>query len=625
MYYPEELVEEVRASNDIVEVISQYIPLKKAGADYKGLCPFHGEKTPSFNVNPARQMYHCFGCGVSGNVYTFLMEYENLTFKEAVETLAERAGIKLPKMQYSKAQQAERDRKNTLLEINKAAALYFYRQLRNPDGEAGYRYLRDRKLTDETITHFGLGFSNKTSQDLYQHLKGLGYDDGILRDTGLITFKENAVFDKFWNRVMFPIMDVGNRVVGFGGRVMGEGEPKYLNSPETAVFDKSRTLYGLNFAKLARKDYLFLCEGYMDVIAMHQAGFTNAVASLGTALTENHAHILKRYTGKVVLTYDSDGAGVKAALRAIPMLRAAGISARVLNMRPYKDPDEFMKNLGREEFEKRVGEARNSFLYEIDRLKDSCDLSDPEQKTKFYEETAAKLAQFSEPLERQNYVEAVAREFYIPEKELLGLVNRMGLRLGTQPAAMRRGGASVGKAAGQTGGQADPSNEGPAGRTDTFFPSAAGGRQPGRKKKAETGLRQSEAALLTWLVDDPRLFDKISGLVGPEDFQEDLYRQVAGDVFAAHRASEDGAVNPAAILDRYMDDEENSRQVAALFHTTLTREEAESEKRKAFEETVKRIRQRSLERQIREASDIHVLQKLIREQAELSGLHINID
>ena len=315
-------------------------------------------------MSPSKQMYHCFGCGVSGNVITFVMEYENYSFREAVEMLADRSGVKLPKMEYSKEAKAKADRKAALLEINKLAANYFYYQLKQPRGKIGYDYLVKRKLTDETIRRFGLGFSNKISDDLYRYLKSKGYEDELLKDTGLVTIEERGARDKFWNRVMFPIMDVNSRVIGFGGRVLGDGEPKYLNSPETMLFDKSRNLYGLNYARTSRKKYMMLCEGYMDVISMHQAGYTNAVASLGTALTEQHAALLKRYTDQVILTYDSDGAGVKAALRAIPILKRAGISTKVLNMRPYKDPDEFMKNLGAEEFEKRIETARNSFLYE---------------------------------------------------------------------------------------------------------------------------------------------------------------------------------------------------------------------------------------------------------------------
>ena len=589
-YYPEEIIEEVRSRNDIVDIISGYIKLKKSGNSYFGLCPFHGEKTPSFHVIPDRQMYHCFGCGVSGNVYTFVMEYENYTFREAVEMLADRAGIALPKMEYSKEAKAEAERKNTLLEINKLAANYFYYQLRQPQGQQGYEYLKKRKLSEETMKRFGLGYSNKTSDDLYRYLKdNKGYQDSILRETGLFTYSERGVFDKFWNRVMFPIMDANSRVIGFGGRVMGDGEPKYLNSPETKIFEKSRNLYGLNYARTARKGYMLLCEGYMDVIALHQAGFTNAVASLGTALTERHASLLKRYTDTVILTYDSDGAGVKAALRAIPMLRAVGISTKVLNMRPWKDPDEFIKNLGAEEFEKRIGEARNSFLYEIDILRRDVDMEDPEQKTKFYNAAARKLLEFTEPLERNNYVEAVAREFYIPQDELKQLVNRLGMR-GEAPAA--------------------PKTDEPA--------------VPARPKKKgkDEGIRQSERLLLTWLIEDPSLFDMIEGKLGPEDFTEPLYRKAAEDVFQEHRKAVDGKVNAAAILSRYIDDEGTYREVAALFNEDMRTPLEGEEHRKAFAETVRRIKKNSLDTRIRNATDIETLQKLIREQAELRRLFL---
>ena len=400
MRYPEEVVEEVRMKNDIVDVISGYVKLQKKGSNYFGLCPFHNEKSPSFSVSPSKQMYYCFGCGAGGNVITFVMEYENYSFMEALQMLADRAGVALPKQEYSKEAKEAADLRTALLEINRMAANYYYFQLTNPQGEVGYRYLRDRQLTDDTIRHFGLGFANKTSDDLYRYLRAKGYDDKILKETGLVTIEERGAHDKFWNRVMFPIMDVNNRVIGFGGRVMGAGEPKYLNSPETKLFDKSRNLYGLNYARLSREKYILICEGYMDVIAMHQAGFTNAVASLGTAFTTQHAALLKRYTDKVVLTYDSDGAGTKAALRAIPILRDVGMSIRVLNMQPHKDPDEFIKNMGAEAFRERIEQARNSFLFEIDVLKRNYEMDDPEQKTGFYNQVAKKLCEFPEALER---------------------------------------------------------------------------------------------------------------------------------------------------------------------------------------------------------------------------------
>lgn len=600
MYYPEEVIEEVRTRNDIVDIISGYVKLQKKGSNYFGLCPFHHEKSPSFSVSQSKQMYHCFGCGVSGNVFTFVMEYENYTFREAVELLADRSGVKLPKMEYSKEAKAQADLRAALLEINKMAANYFYYQLKQPQGQQGCQYLMGRGLTEQTIRRFGLGYSNKTSNDLYQFLRSKGYEDSILKETGLVTIEERGARDKFWNRVMFPIMDVNNRVIGFGGRVMGDGEPKYLNSPETKLFDKSRNLYGLNYARLSREKFILLCEGYMDVIAMHQAGFTNAVASLGTAFTSQHAALLKRYTDQVVLTYDSDGAGVKAALRAIPILKSVGMSVRVLNMRPYKDPDEFIKNLGPEAFRQRIAEARNSFLFEIDTIRQQYSMEDPEQKTAFYNETARKLLEFPEALERDNYIQAVAREYFINYEDLKRLVNQMGSRYGTALPGTQ--------AARETGISGEIYGEKPK----TFQ----------KKKDREEGIRQSERLLLTWLIEDPRLFDKIQGIIGPEDFVKPLYRRAAQMVFEGH---ENGEVSPAAILNHFIDDEGNYKEVAALFNASLNVSLSNEEQKKAFADTVMKVKKSSLDYQSRTASDLNELQRIIREQAELANMHISLD
>ena len=587
MRYPEEVVEEVRMKNDIVDVISGYVKLQKKGSNYFGLCPFHNEKSPSFSVSPSKQMYYCFGCGAGGNVITFVMEYENYSFMEALQMLADRAGVALPKQEYSKEAKEAADLRTALLEINRMAANYYYFQLTNPQGEVGYRYLRDRQLADDTIRHFGLGFANKTSDDLYRYLRAKGYDDKILKETGLVTIEERGAHDKFWNRVMFPIMDVNNRVIGFGGRVMGAGEPKYLNSPETKLFDKSRNLYGLNYARLSREKYILICEGYMDVIAMHQAGFTNAVASLGTAFTTQHAALLQRYTDKVVLTYDSDGAGTKAALRAIPILRDVGMSIRVLNMQPHKDPDEFIKNMGAEAFRERIEQARNSFLFEIDVLKRNYEMDDPEQKTEFYNQVAKKLCEFPEALERENYLEAVSREFFINYEDLKRLVNRMGARLG--PVAPRE------------------EEENTAGK---------------KKKDREDGRNQSQRLLLTWLIENPFLFDKIEGIITPDDFIEDLYHQVAKMVFDGHAA---GNLNPAEILNHFINDEEQYRVVAGLFNASLKESLDNEEQKKAFSETIMKVKKNSLDYASRNAAGIEELQRIIKEQAALKDLHISLD
>ncbi|MCI8515751.1 MAG: DNA primase [Hungatella sp.] len=589
MFYPEEIVEEVRTKNDIVDVVSGYVKLQKKGSNYFGLCPFHNEKSPSFSVSPGKQMYYCFGCGAGGNAITFLMEYENYSFPEALKVLADRAGVELPKEEMSGEARAQADLRSALLEINKLAANYFYYQLKHPQGKTGYEYLRNRKLSDDTIRRFGLGFANKTGDDLYRFLKDKGYKDSILKETGLVTIEERGAHDKFWNRVMFPIMDVNNRVIGFGGRVMGDGSPKYLNSPETRLFDKSRNLYGLNYARTSREKYLLICEGYMDVIAMHQAGFTNAVASLGTAFTIQHASLLKRYTDQVVLTYDSDGAGVKAALRAIPILKEAGISAKVLNMEPYKDPDEFIKNLGPEAFRERIEKAGNSFLFEIDVLKRDFNLEDPEQKTRFYNAAARKLLEFRETLERDNYIQAVARAQGISYQDLRQLVHNLGSRIG--PVS------------------------GEEGKKD---------RAPYRdkRKEREDGPLKSQRLLLTWLIENPKLFDKIEGIITPDDFREELYHKVAVEVFEGHQK---GDVNPAGILNHFIDDEEQYKTVASLFHASLKESLTNEEQKKAFSETVLKVKKNSLDEASRRATDIRELQEIIRAQSALKTLNISID
>lgn len=588
MFYPEELVEEVRQRNEIVEVISSYIKLQKRGNNHMGLCPFHNEKSPSFSVNQARQMYHCFGCGVGGNVFTFIMEYENFTFLEAMKYLADRAGVNLPTQEYSEEAKKQADFRSKLLEINKQAAKYFYYQLKSEQGKQAYDYLMERGLTKETIQKFGLGYANKYSNDLYQYLKKEGYSDGILRQSGLISMEESkGAYDKFWNRVMFPIMDINHKVIGFGGRVMGDGKPKYLNSPETKIFDKSRNLYGLNIARLSRKRYILLCEGYMDVIALHQAGFSNAVASLGTAFTGLQANILKRYAEEVLLTYDSDEAGIQAILRAIPILKEAGLSAKVIRMNPYKDPDEFIKAQGAEAFEKRIEQAQNSFYFEIDVLERNYRMDDPEQKTKFFHEVAKKMLVFTEELERNNYMEAISRKYTIPFDQFRKLVNKYGnqIVIGTDYET----------------------------RTREDYKK--------KKKKLEDGVLRSQKIFLTWVMEDVRLFDKVKGILSPKDFKEEPYHQVAEMLFGQYEKEK--MVTPAKIIN-YFESKEEQNEVASLFNTTIQEELSRMEREKAFNETVIRIKKYSLDYDSKYVTNIEELQDIIKRQTELQKLHISL-
>lgn len=590
MYYPEELIEEVRTRNDIVEVISGYVRLQKKGSNYFGLCPFHNEKSPSFSVSPGKQMYYCFGCGAGGNVITFLMEYENQTFPEAVRMLAQRAGIALPEADDSKEARQADSRRAKLLEINKEAAKYFYYQLRTERGSVGMEYLRKRELSDETMNHFGLGYANKYSNDLIQYLKSKGYSEDLIRDAGLCNVDEkHGMYDKFWNRVMFPIQDINHRVIGFGGRVMGDGKPKYLNSPETEIFDKSRNLYGLNFARTSRKGNVILCEGYMDVIAMHQAGFTQAVASLGTAFTSGQASLLRRYANEILLSYDSDGAGVNAALRAIGILKEAGMTGRVINLEPYKDPDEFIKALGGEEFQKRLDHAENSFFFELRQLQKNYDLSDPEQKTAFHREIARKLCTFSEEVERENYIEAVAQKYHIGFENLRRLVGTYAAQTGlAQPVIRPKSGVQ-------------------------------------KKNTAAEGVKNSQKLLLTWLVEQPQLYRQISKYISPKDFTEGLYEKVADRLF---EELEQGNINPASIISMF-EEEEDQREAASLFHTKLERLESTAEQEKALHDIVCAVKRNSYERDSAQlGTDVAALNRVIagkKQLEELAKTHISLE
>ncbi len=589
MRYPEELIEEIRMKNDIVEVISGYVRMQRKGSSYFGLCPFHNEKSPSFSVSPGKQMYYCFGCGAGGNVITFLMEYENATFQEAVKMLADRAGVALPEVEYSEEMRRREGRRAKLLEVNKEAARYYYYLLRSERGRIGYRYLSGRSLSDETMKKFGLGYADGAGSDLTAYLKSKGYADDLITESGLTGFDEKrGVHDKFWNRVMFPIQDSNHRVIGFGGRVMGDAKPKYLNSPETAIFDKSRNLYGLNFARTSRKGNMILCEGYMDVIAMHQAGFSQAVASLGTAFTAGQAVLLKRYADEVLLAYDSDGAGTNAALRAIGILKEAGLRGRVIDMKPYKDPDEFVKQLGAEAFQERIDQAQNSFFFELKILEKDYHLDDPESKTAFHREIAKKLCSFEEEVERENYIESVARHYHIGYENLRKLVSSYAARTGLVKPVER--------------------------------PKSTVSSKP----KPQDNIKKSQRLLLTWIVEEPRVYPKIKPYIRAQDFTEELYRQVADKMFAG---LEQQNFNPASIISNF-EEEEEQRAVAELFNTKLAELTTDQEREKAFHDIVYAVKKNSFEYySARMGTDMEALNQVIqgkKELEELSKTHISL-
>ena len=583
MRYSEDIIEEVRSRNNIVDVVGEYVRLQKKGSNYFGLCPFHNEKSPSFSVSPGKQMFYCFGCGVGGNVYTFLMEYENASFPEVLEKLADRAGIELPKQEYSREAQQEADKKSMLLAINKAAAQFYYYQLRTEKGRQAMEYLQGRKLSEATMKGFGLGYAGRYSSDLYRYLKSKHFPDELLKISGLFNIDEkHGMTDKFWNRVIFPIMDVNNRVIGFGGRVMGDAKPKYLNSPETMIFDKSRNLYGLNIARSSRKKNMIICEGYMDVISMHQAGFTNAVASLGTALTSQQCSLLKRFTNEVLVIYDSDGAGVKAALRAIPLLKDAGLATKVINLSPYKDPDEFIKTEGAEAFEERLENGMNGFMFEIDKLRLNYDINDPQGKTDFFHEIARKLCRFSDEMERSNYLEAVCRQYRIDPQILKKQVNQLALKgVGLTP------------------------------RTEDAQPVKQ------KNKMKVSGSDMAQRLLLTWLTTYPSIYEGIRKVIGLSDFTNPLYHRIAELLFAQF---EKGKPEPAGILDVFQDVEEQ-KEVAAVLHAQL-KLESQEDRQQALTDIIFRMKEDSLKKRTSElsANDSEGFMQLLKEKKELEEL-----
>lgn len=612
MYYPQEIIDQVIAANDIVSVIGEHVHMKRSGSGYMGLCPFHSEKSPSFSVSPGKQVYHCFGCGESGNVVTFVMKYENATFQEALKILADRAGIKLPEAQYSEESKKKNEQRDRLFAINKDAATYYFRLLRSPRGKRGMDYFRQRQLSDETLNRFGLGFADGADSDLVAYLRKRGYADEDILLSGVAAFDEKrGLHDKFWNRVMYPIMDVTNRVIGFGGRVMGDGKPKYLNSPETPIFDKSHNLYGLNLAKRSRCGYFILCEGYMDVIAMHQAGFSQAVASLGTSFTEGQAQILKRYVPTVLLSYDSDGAGVKAAMRNIGILHSAGLTGKVVDLRPYKDPDEFMKGAGREEFQKRLDNAENSFLYQIRQMQTNYDLSDPAAQTRFYHEIARRLCEFDDEIERENYTKKMADLYFIPLETLRREVASYQMAGGAQTLQTRQ-----------------LQRQKPVNLTE--------GK---RRGKLEEAKRRNERLLLTWISDDPAVYPQLRPYLRAEDFAEGVYRTAAGRYFeildkrygdalqVEAGTLPEGSASPAAAVACF-DGEEEQKEAAQLFETRMDGVQTKEEREKALKDVILSVKRNALEQSMLSLQGnpnaLQTIVKLKKQIADLEKLEIRI-
>ncbi len=594
-----QLKEQVRDANDIVDVIGSYISLKKSGSNYMGLCPFHGEKTPSFSVSPGRQMYHCFGCNKGGDVFNFVQEYENITFMEAFKLLADKAGIEIPD-NISVSRGGKDKSKEVLYSINKDAAYFFVDCLRGENGAEAREYLHRRGLDAKVVTAFGLGYAPGDGK-LYRYLKDKGYSDDDLKKSGLFTYK-TGVKDKFFSRVIFPILGDNREVIGFGGRVLGDGIPKYLNSPETPIFEKGENLYGFYLAKRTRNERIILVEGYMDVISMQRAGFTETVASLGTALTEFQSRKISRVAKKVYLIYDSDEAGTKAKLRAIPILRQYGITPYVVILDPYKDPDELIKVLGREEMSKRIDNAVDGVIFEIMQLEHEFNRSDPASNAEFEKEAASKIASFSsidmdkdraEFLSiRNNYISTVGNEFHIDKNELTQIVDGM-------IAIKRRDG----------------------GENKTLVRKQEIHPQKDReeRKSIDKGTLNAEKIVLTAVSSYPGILESVEKYIRIDDLVNDVSSEVG-------KMLRDGILsnnlNIPKIFDAFV---EKNINISIVLNSDELNQLSEEDTKKALADAIKKILQKKNEIEINKPENLAKIAELTNRKMELQELSINFD
>ena len=501
MAFPEGFLQELKMRNDITDIVSSYVTLKRRGRNMVGLCPFHGEKTPSFNIYTENGSFYCFGCGVGGDVISFVMRIENLDYVDAVKFLAQRAGMDMPEDSYDNSMSQLRTR---IFEANREAARFYYSSLYTPKGIKGLEYLHSRQLSDRTIRHFGLGFADDDWSSLCKHLKGKGFKDNELVAANLAVQRKNGngIYDRFTNRVMFPIIDLRGNVIAFGGRIMTDEKPKYLNTSDTPVFKKSTNLFSLNNAKNSGKRTLILCEGYMDVISVNQAGFTNAVATLGTALTSEQAMLIKRYADEVVICYDADEAGQKATARAIPILRKAGLLIRIINIPNGKDPDEFIKSKGPDgpaAFKAVLDKSRNDIEYRLQKLKQNFNIETSDGKVGYLESASKIIGDIHSPIEQDVYLSRLCDEFGIDKNSFKQQMINISRRQSRETAKKE-----VRKIQTDLSGRND--------RIDT---------EHFKKPRSSS----AEEALVVYLINNPDSAHYISQQIKPEQFQNSLMRR----------------------------------------------------------------------------------------------------
>lgn len=577
-YYPREVIDEVRAGNNIVDVIGQYVTLKRSGSSYVGLCPFHNEKTPSFHVHSEGQYFHCFGCGAGGDVIGFMMKYGNYSYMDALKFLADRINYTLPEAEMSADIVKKRELKQNLYEIHKIAAKFYYEQLMSNNGKHAVEYLDNRQVKLGARRKFGLGYSPIAKGALYDELKNKGFSEDTILKSGLVIKRDNGAFyDKFFNRLMFPIIDVYGNIIGFGGRILGDGQPKYLNSPETAIFNKSRNLYNLNNAKMAKVKEFILVEGYMDAIAIYQAGFHNVVASLGTAFNKDHAKVLKAYADSVILLFDSDSAGVNAVLRAIPVLENAGLKIKVLQVHDAKDPDEFIKKFGALEFGELLKEAKNHIIFQAEELQKKYNLNILDDKIAFSKDIAKLLSSVESSIETDAYLKEVSK---ITQIDIVSIQNEINkINNGVQTVRMASSGSKVNK----------------------------------------NGVDEARSGLISMLVSNKVYFDLLYPHIKPEEFVDEFYIKTVRYIYSLY--NEGNPVNKESVIGFFETVEEQSR-ITKLFVRQVGYIDDEIEK--ALNDLVRKVKEAYYDKMISDDYSNPKLPELMESKRNVSKLYISL-
>jgi len=588
MYYPDDLIERIRMENDIVSLISEYVTLTPKGGSHFGLCPFHSEKSPSFSVSSLKQLYYCFGCGASGNVVSFVMQRENYDFLTAIKALAERARIELPEEKHSETAKRDAQTKKTLIEIHRLSARFYYDILVSDDGLEARKYLDGRGIDPKVRIKFGLGFALDSWDALSNFLLEQDFKEPVLLKSGLIGKNKNGkLYDRFRNRLMFPILDIMGNVIGFGGRIIGEGEPKYLNSPETPIFEKSRNLYSLNFARTLNTKELILVEGYMDVIGLYQAGFRNAVASLGTAFNQNHAKILKKYASDVVLAFDGDTAGKKAASKAIPILVENGLRVRVLDLDPAeaKDPDDYIKKLGPEKFSNKLNNAMSHVAFNIKQMEVEYDIQTDAGKIDFTVAAAKLLSKLPSEIEKDVYIVETSKITGISSTAIKSEISKQA----------------------QSSNSAQP-------RLKRSFELARADRH--RQK----GLLEAKKSIVLYAALDKRFAEAIKEILSPPELKDYVFVKLLEIIYNIYNKG--GNIYPAELVNHF-EHADDQRQVSDVFINTITPESTEGQLR-ALTDCIKAVKKVYIEEQLFKINDDNEALKLLEAKNNLEKLYISL-